>query len=331
VYFKRAFLVVLLGAFSFEMGAQTCISLSTGNWNSAARWSCDGTNRLPACGDTIRVSSSHEITVSDQYNFSACGTTMAIDVYGTLTFTNGNKVDLPCGSLLSVQSGGTVRKTGSGGGSSTLVSICGSTVWSAGGINPLTGPIAYGGDVLPIELLSFSVYDVEGETMLTWKTASEVDNDFFTILTSKDGTSWNEIYEQPGAGNSSVIQAYEVLLQEAFTTKMLFRLDQTDYNGETRSVGLAELDYFDGPDPLQIAQVYPNPTSGNVQVVIAAQTDQVSLGIYTLDGRLVYQYNRISVPLFSFDVREALLSPGVYVLTIKDGSKSQRLRLSVSE
>ncbi len=331
MYFTRAFLVVLFGALSFEMNAQTCVSLSTGDWNSAARWSCDGTNRLPACGDTIRVSSSHEITVSAQYNFSACGSTMAIDVYGALTFTNGNKVDLPCGSLLSVQSGGVVRKVGSGGGSSTLVSICGSTVWSAGGINPLTGPIAYGGYILPIELMSFDASYAEGQTVFKWKTASEVDNDFFTLFTSNDGVAWNEIYMQSGAGNSSVIQAYEVVVHEVFPTNTLFRLDQTDYNGDTRSVGMTELDFSDSADPLKRAQVYPNPSSGNVNLFMDAQTDRVSLGVYSLDGRLVYQYDRISAPLFSFDVREASLSPAVYMLSIKDGAKFQQLRLSVSE
>ncbi|MEQ9187076.1 MAG: T9SS type A sorting domain-containing protein [Cryomorphaceae bacterium] len=329
-YFKFLLtLTVILSAVSSNVGAQTCLSQGTGNWNNTSTWSCDGTSRLPACGDTIRVQIGHIVTVTDQYDFTACGITMALDVAGVLYFTTGNKIRLPCGSLLSLQTGGVVLKIGSGGGSSTLISICGTTVWSVGGTNPLIGPIAYGGDVLPIELLSFESSEEYEKTTLTWKTAAEIDNDFFTVYHSYDGIQWEQVIEVPGAGSSAVPLEYSIQLDEMHRGRSLYRLDQTDFDGTVESVGMVELNrqikVIEGAPPL----IYPNPSRGEVSILLASPEEVDRISIYSLQGQLMQQWTRFDSQRFTFDVNALGMAPGNYLLMLELGNQQQHQMLEV--
>lgn len=55
---------------------------------------------------------------------------------------------------------------------------------------------------LPIELLSFTGEAKDGYNILRWTTASETNNDYFTILKSTDGDNFEPIAIIKGAGNS---------------------------------------------------------------------------------------------------------------------------------
>ena len=88
-----------------------------------------------------------------------------------------------------------------------------------------------GSCVLPIDLISF--YDVPGNNKIDiyWSTASELNNDFFTIERSKDGIQWDNIYVTAGAGNSSTILNYEFTDANPPIGLVYYRLKQTDYDG----------------------------------------------------------------------------------------------------
>lgn len=88
---------------------------------------------------------------------------------------------------------------------------------------------------LPIELLDVSVRCNNLNRTLYWSTASEKNNDFFTIEKSSDGKNFHVIGTVKGAGNSSSIKNYFFtdpslnLLETVY-----YRLSQTDYNTITK-------------------------------------------------------------------------------------------------
>ena len=85
---------------------------------------------------------------------------------------------------------------------------------------------------LPIELSYFTVSQ-DGEMILfEWETATETNNDYFTIEQSIDGVSFYEIAWIAGAGTSSTSNFYEYSISTTFSGFMYFRLKQTDYNGD---------------------------------------------------------------------------------------------------
>ena len=88
------------------------------------------------------------------------------------------------------------------------------------------------GTPLPIELLTFSATPKESAVLLKWTTASETNNNFFTIERSSNGTEWTEIGSQKGAGNSSTILNYELYDFQPLLGVNYYRLKQTDFDRE---------------------------------------------------------------------------------------------------
>ena len=62
--------------------------------------------------------------------------------------------------------------------------------------------------VLPIELLDFSYESLQNITLLKWETITESNSDYFEILKSEDGFSFNSIGTVKAAGNSNKSKKY---------------------------------------------------------------------------------------------------------------------------
>src|SRR5215210_2208942 len=114
--FFYVFIVLLIC--SLQLQATIIYSNGNGNWTSASSWLRNGIPDLPACGDTIIIQAGHIITQNAQMDYTACST-LDVIVEGTLQFTNGNKLKLPCNSFVEVRPGGLVKKATAGGGNST--------------------------------------------------------------------------------------------------------------------------------------------------------------------------------------------------------------------
>ncbi len=87
--------------------------------------------------------------------------------------------------------------------------------------------------LLPIELVSFTATATNNGFVFNWVTASEVENDYFTLEFSENGEDFYEIDYVHGAGTTSETSEYEYVWDAKPTADILyFRLKQTDYNGE---------------------------------------------------------------------------------------------------
>ena len=87
--------------------------------------------------------------------------------------------------------------------------------------------------LLPIELTSFTVSANEYGYTFNWVTASEKENDYFTLEYSINGVDFNEIDYVHGVETTSETSEYEYRWNDAPNFEMIyFRLKQTDYNGE---------------------------------------------------------------------------------------------------
>jgi hypothetical protein len=94
---------------------------------------------------------------------------------------------------------------------------------------------------LPITLNSFSGKILSGlgnSIQLDWSTASEKDNNYFTLWRSFDGQTWEDITKLSGAGNSNELLTYEyidrnIILPSIENNTIYYRLSQTDYDGTT--------------------------------------------------------------------------------------------------
>jgi hypothetical protein len=87
--------------------------------------------------------------------------------------------------------------------------------------------------LLPVELTSFTATATDYGFEFNWVTASEDNNDYFTLEYSINGVDFNEIDYVHGAGTTSDTAEYTYRWNEAPEFDVVyFRLKQTDYNGE---------------------------------------------------------------------------------------------------
>jgi len=85
--------------------------------------------------------------------------------------------------------------------------------------------------VLPIELINFEGYYQDGTNKLFWKTASEINNEYFTIERSADCVLWDEITTVLGNCNSTEVIYYSYRDYGFSKGTNYYRLKQTNSDG----------------------------------------------------------------------------------------------------
>lgn len=97
---------------------------------------------------------------------------------------------------------------------------------------------------LPVQLLSFTGEVKEGEVLLQWVTASEINNDCFSVQRSIDGKVFTEIGRVFGAGNSSAKLYYEFPDYKPIHGVSYYRLVSIDYDGKKHCSDIITNDSF---------------------------------------------------------------------------------------
>ncbi len=90
----------------------------------------------------------------------------------------------------------------------------------------------YGNTNLPIELVSFDATAQVSSVALAWVTASELNNDYFTVERSADGMNWSTVLKVDGAGTTNQRSSYNAEDTRPLEGLSYYRLKQTDYDGK---------------------------------------------------------------------------------------------------
>jgi len=172
---------------------------------------------------------------------------------------------------------------------------------------------------LPVELISYTGEVKTDGNLLKWATASEIENDYFTLEVSTNGSQFSQIHTEAGNGTVSTPSYYSYLDRDAAAGTSYYRLSQTDFDGTTVIVGVVELTR--GEAILSIIDIYPNPAVSNVNIGYTVATDtEAVLTVHDVAGRLLISYAELAqagINNTTLDVEE--LSDGIYFMTIKTG------------
>lgn len=85
---------------------------------------------------------------------------------------------------------------------------------------------------LPISLLTFGAKLKNEKIYLNWKTATETNNNYFTIERSIDNNNFDKVKTIEGAGNSTNVNNYATVDDNPMTGISYYRLKQTDFDGK---------------------------------------------------------------------------------------------------
>ncbi len=173
---------------------------------------------------------------------------------------------------------------------------------------------------LPIQLINFNAIHNTGKVYLDWSTATETDNDFFTIEKSKDGQEFTFVSKVKGAGNSNSLKKYTSVDNNPWTGVTYYRLKQTDFDGKFKYSELVSVNIGASPiTQLDVKSVAPNPFRDRIETRYnVVEAGEVKIQLFSLKGQLMkaekYQAEKGMNESVLNDLDE--LSPGVYVLNV---------------
>jgi hypothetical protein len=176
---------------------------------------------------------------------------------------------------------------------------------------------------LPVELINFDVTLNNGKSLIQWSTATETNNNFFTIERSLDGVTAETIAVVNGSGNSNVIVNYNHIDQNTPTGVVYYRIKQTDFDGTTETFAWKAINTSSAETSL--LKVYPNPSNGILNVSMTGiSSAQTTLNIFDITGRQVMSQQFESKDFFTTTLDLSSMIPAglYYVEVIND---SQRL------
>jgi hypothetical protein len=149
---------------------------------------------------------------------------------------------------------------------------------------------------LPVELVSFTVYQDGFMVNLNWEIASEMDNLGFIIerkssldLSYKEIASYQYNPELVGQGNSTQLQEYHFRDFVENEGSYLYRLYQTDSNGSRNLIGNKKIDIvLSNIDKFSLIGIYPNPFNSVTQIeVFLPVSFRPEITIYNITGQKV--------------------------------------------
>lgn len=163
--------------------------------------------------------------------------------------------------------------------------------------------------LLPINLLSFMAQQEYDYVKINWATASEINNAEFILERSNNGYDFKTITAIPGGGNTESLMQYTFTDADPVNGINYYRLQQTDFNGESSFSNVIAVDYS-----AEAIIISPNPFNSNF--TISGTTSLGIISIYSITGSMVFstlctnENTTISIPE---------LPAGNYILNYQSG------------
>ena len=174
---------------------------------------------------------------------------------------------------------------------------------------------------LPIELISFDArLNQNRQVDVTWTTATEINNDYFTVERSRDGNHFESIGTVDGAGNSTGVLTYLFTDPDPYTGVSYYRLKQTDFNNSFTRTEMVSVTITDDPG-FQIS-LFPNPVVDQLTITAAGDLQGAVIHIVNSLGQQVLQTASGSMEENNrMVIQTSGLAPGVYFLSLEYNGK----------
>ena len=226
-------------------------------------------------------------------------------------------------------------ETSAGGGIVSGFTFVSGTTYSVSGINIgdglrfTLGTINYNTTPLPVGLVNFAATPDKNKVDLNWTTATETNNDYFTIEKSKNGVDFDfldQVKSKALNGNSTAFLNYEIYDTSPYMQGTnYYRLKQTDRNGQYSYFNVVSADLEPAGSDFSFA-IYPNPSLGGMLnlAITADKNQEVLVVVYDITGK--ENYSKVIVTedtgenVYAFD-SSGKLAAGVYFITATSQQK----------
>lgn len=172
---------------------------------------------------------------------------------------------------------------------------------------------------LPVELVGFNGKWVNEQVALSWKTASELNTNYFTVERSADGVSFFPVGTVSAIGSSNNETSYNFLDKVPVSGVNYYRIKTVDIDSKFQYSTIVKLSR-------QLSEkltVSPNPFSSTVSIQITlANKEKGTIRIIDQNGKTVYSSSRILDAGTNMVVLNNLsnLSAGTYLVEASFGT-----------
>ncbi len=254
------------GNFNFPVGNATgnvYRPLSLTSTTGTDTWRVEYRQQNPSAGgysgDMINTANLAKVSSFEYWLVSRAGSTAA-DV--TLSYNTGSYLGTNIGNVNNLKVAhwdGTIWDIPAGGGtfSQSGDAVQGTvTVTNVTDFSPLTLGSTDSDSPLPVALTKFTGKQVGNSIQLNWETASELNNDYFTIERLQDDDTFASITKVKGKGTTNELSTYQALDNTPVVGKNYYVLKQTDFGGATAYSKVIMVEF---ESVISDFLVYPNP------------------------------------------------------------------------
>jgi hypothetical protein len=180
---------------------------------------------------------------------------------------------------------------------------------------------------LPVKLLSFDAKCNKDDVVVSWSTATESNNDYFTLERSLDAVNWQAIAEIDGAGNSNEVLHYEFIDKESVGGLSYYRLKQTDFDGKNEV--FSPVSVVCSSDDQSDINIYPNPFKQEVIISYSnLMAGKGSVKVYDMLGNIVVdKIIELSLGSQNYVLDLSSLASGLYDVGFVSGNNEYHKRL----
>lgn len=191
---------------------------------------------------------------------------------------------------------------------------------------------------LPVELLNFNTKIIDDKVLLTWETATEINNYGFEIQKSEFGNQYSEfktIGFVNGHGNSNSNKYYNFIDDKPLPNDNFYRLKQIDFDGKYEYSKTVGISFMKSQTNFSLEQNYPNPfnpitkISFHIPNVADAYNASATLSVYNILGEIVKSLvnQNLTAGNYAIEFDGSNLSSGVYYYTLKTGNFIQTKKM----
>lgn len=178
------------------------------------------------------------------------------------------------------------------------------------------------GSTLPVTLISFAAVAQNGMVKLDWETASESNNNDFTVQRSADASNWSDVKEVKGSGNTSTVSYYNAYDENPLSGISYYRLKQTDMDGKSSYSVIKTIDMSN----IATLNVYPNPATTYITIG-SASVEKLTIALFNNSGQ------RMNVPMSSSGNKAILyvsgINTGTYFIQIIQGNTTETRKITI--
>jgi len=182
-------------------------------------------------------------------------------------------------------------------------------------------------EIVPVELTSFTASVSNGEVLLGWKTATEINNLGFEVERKNESTNsetWQLVGFVEGNGTTTELHSYSFIddISSINASSLSYRLKQIDYNGVFEYSDEILVDNL-APSDYVLEQNYPNPFNPSTTIKFGIpEKNNVVLTVYnSLGAEVATLVNEVrEAGSYEIDFNANNFSSGIYYYKIASGN-----------